>query len=177
MPSDDHVDRVRAQWAHARPDLDTEPIGVIARLGRAAHYIDRGHAEFFARHGLSRADWDVLASLRREGPPYTLSPTALYRALMRTSGAMSQRLARLEREGLIERTLDAADRRGIVVSLTEKGRKLVERIAADHLANERALLAPLSKKEQQALAALLRKLLVAYEAEQSDSSDRRPPGP
>jgi DNA-binding MarR family transcriptional regulator len=169
MPDDDHVERVRAQWARERPDLDTEPIAVIARLGRAAHYIDQGHAEFFGRHGLSRADWDVLASLRREGPPYRLSPTALYRALMRTSGAMSQRLARLEREGLIERTLDPADRRGIVVSLTEKGRKLVERIAADHLANERKLLAHLSKKEQQTLATLLRKLLVAYEAEQSTS--------
>jgi DNA-binding MarR family transcriptional regulator len=177
LPNDDHVDRVRAQWARERPDLDTEPIGVIARLGRAAHYIDHGHTEFFGRHGLSRADWDVLACLRSEGPPYTLSPTALYRALMRTSGAMSQRLARLEREGLIGRTLDPADRRGIVVRLTAKGRKLVERIAADHLANERELLAPLSKKEQQALAALLRKLLVAYEQEQSSSSDRRPSGP
>jgi DNA-binding MarR family transcriptional regulator len=172
MPTNDHVDRVRAQWARERPDLDTEPVAVIARLGRAAHYVDQGHAEFFKRHGLSRADWDVLASLRREGPPYTLSPTALYRALMRTSGAMSQRLARLEGEGLIERTLDPGDRRRIVVRLTDKGREVSDRIAADHLANERELLAPLSKKEQQALAALLRKLLVAYEEEQSSASDR-----
>jgi DNA-binding MarR family transcriptional regulator len=172
MPTNDHVDRVRAQWARERPDLDTEPVAVIARLGRAAHYVDQGHAEFFKRHGLSRADWDVLASLRREGPPYTLSPTALYRALMRTSGAMSQRLARLEREELIERTLDPGDRRGIVVRLTDKGREVSDRIAADHLANERELLAPLSKKEQRALAALLRKLLVAYEEEHSSASDQ-----
>jgi DNA-binding MarR family transcriptional regulator len=172
MPTNDHVDRVRAQWARERPDLDTEPVAVIARLGRAAHYVDHGHAEFFKRHGLSRADWDVLASLRREGPPYTLSPTALYRALMRTSGAMSQRLARLEREELIERTLDPGDRRGIVVRLTDKGREVSDRIAADHLANERELLAPLSKKEQRALAALLRKLLVAYEEEHSSASDQ-----
>ena len=167
MPTADHVDRVRDQWARERPDLDTEPIGVIARLGRAAHYIDHGHAEFFNRHGLSRADWDVLASLRREGRSYSLSPTALYRALMRTSGAMSQRLARLERQGLIQRRLDPADRRGIVVSLTPKGRRLVDRIAADHLANERQLLAPLSREDREALSALLRKLLLAYEAEQS----------
>jgi DNA-binding MarR family transcriptional regulator len=165
MTESDHVDRSRAQWARERPDLDTEPIAVIARLGRAAHYVDQGHAEFFTRHGLSRADWDVLASLRREGPPFSLSPTALSRALMRTSGAMSQRLARLERQGLIERSLDPADRRGIVVSLTAKGRRLVERIAAEHLANERELLAPLSRNEQKALAALLKKLLLAYEAE------------
>jgi DNA-binding MarR family transcriptional regulator len=168
MPTNDHIDRVRAQWAREHPELDTGPISVVARLGRAAHYIDQGHAEFFGRHGLSRADWDVLASLRREGAPYSLSPTGLYRALMRTSGAMSQRLARLEREGLIERRLDPADRRGIVVTLTTKGRRLVDRLAADHLANERRLLAPLSKKDQEALAGLLKKLLLAYEAEPND---------
>jgi DNA-binding MarR family transcriptional regulator len=166
MTESDHVDRVRAAWAREQPDLDTEPVAVIARLGRVAHYIDQGHAEFFDRQGLSRADWDVLASLRREGPPYSLSPTALYRGLMRTSGAMSQRLASLEREGLIERRLDPGDRRGIVVSLTTRGRKLVERLAVGHLANERRLLAPLSRKEQETLAALLKTLLLAYEAEQ-----------
>lgn len=165
MAEADHVDRVRAQWAREQPDLDTEPIAVIARLGRAAHYVDQGHAKFFDRHGLSRADWDVLASLRREGPPYSLSPTALSRALMRTSGAMSQRLASLERQRLIQRRLDPADRRGIVVSLTAKGRKLVERIGADHLDNERQLLAPLSEQERETLAALLKKLLLVYEAE------------
>jgi DNA-binding MarR family transcriptional regulator len=166
MADRDHVDRVRAQWAREQPQLDTRPLNVVARLGRAAHYVDQGHADFFARHGLSRADWDVLASLRREGPPYSLSPTALYRALMRTSGAMSQRLARLERQGLIERELDPADRRGIVVELTAKGRELVERIAEEHLANERRLLEPLSNREQDALAALLKKLLLAYEHEE-----------
>lgn len=166
MAERDHVDRVRAQWAREQPELDTDPIAVIARLGRAARYVDQGHADFFGQQGLSRADWDVLASLRREGPPFSLSPTALYRALMRTSGAMSQRLASLERQGLIERRLDPADRRGIVVSLTAKGRRVVDRIAAEHLANERKLLAPLSRREQEALAALLKKLLLAYEAEQ-----------
>src|SRR5919198_3593389 len=164
MAERDHVDRVRAQWARERPELQTDPVAVIARLGRVARYVDQGHAAFFARHGLSRADWDVLASLRREGPPFSLSPTELYRPLMRTSGAMSQRLASLERQGLIERKLDPADRRGIVVSLTAKGRRLVDRIAAEHLANERRLLAPLSRADQETLAALLKKLLLAYEA-------------
>ena len=145
---------------------------MVARLGRAARYVDQGHAEFFDQHGLSRADWDVLASLRREGPPYSLSPTALSRALMRTSGAMSQRLASLERKGLIERRLDPTDRRGVVVSLTAEGRQLVDRIGAEHLANQRRLLAPLSEREQRELAALLKKLLLAYEAEQPSPSDR-----
>src|SRR5919108_2430606 len=163
----DHVDSVRAQWARERPDLDTQPVAVIARLGRAARFVDQGLAEFFAEHHLSRADWDVLASLRRSGPPYSLSPTNLYRALMRTSGAMSQRLESLERKGLIERALDATDRRAVVVKLTAKGRKLVDDVAGEHLANERRLLAPLSRKEQKELAALLKKLLLAYERERN----------
>src|SRR5262245_1191508 len=166
MTDRDHVDRVREQWARQHPELDTRPLAVIARLGRAARYADQGLADFFAQHGLSRADWDVLASLRREGPPYSLSPTALYRGLMRTSGAMSQRLASLERKGLVERGLDPTDRRGVVVTLTAEGRGLVDRIGADHLANERRLLAPLTGDEQDTLAALLRKLLIAYESEQ-----------
>jgi DNA-binding MarR family transcriptional regulator len=167
MAEMDHVDRVRAQWARERPDLDTRPAAVIARLGRAAHTTDRSLSGFFGRHGLSRADWDVLASLRREGPPFSLSPTELSRALMRTTGAMSQRLASLERAGLITRTLDPSDRRGIVVTLTPQGRTLVDDIAADHLANERRLLAPLSAEEAQQLAGLLKKLLLAYEAEEA----------
>ena len=172
MTGSDHVDSVRAQWARERPELDTRPVAVIARLGRAARSVDQGLAEFFAEHDLSRADWDVLASLRRSGPPYSLSPTNLYRALMRTSGAMSQRLESLERKGLIERALDATDRRAVVVKLTAKGRKLVDDVAAEHLANERGLLAPLSRKEQKELAALLKKLLLAYERERNV-----PPGP
>jgi DNA-binding MarR family transcriptional regulator len=169
----DHVDRVRAQWARERPELDTQPIAVIARLGRAAHSTDLALAQFFGRHGLSRADWDVLASLRREGPPYSLSPTALSRALMRTTGAMSQRLASLERKDLVARALRPADRRGVVVKLTTKGRELVDEIAADHLANERNLLAGLSAKEQELLASLLKKLLLSYES--TDASPRQPP--
>src|SRR5215469_1618512 len=92
----DHVDRVRAQWAAARPDLDTAPVAVIARLGRAAAYVDAGINAGLARFGLTREAWDVLASLRRAGPPYRLSPTQLYLALMRSSGAMTHRLAGLE---------------------------------------------------------------------------------
>jgi len=160
----DHVDRLLAQWARAEPRLDTRPAGVIGRIGRVARYQDRGLAEVFGRHGLSRADFDVLASLRRAGPPHALSPSALSEAVMRSSGAMSQRLASLEREGLVRRSMDPADRRAVVVTLTPRGRRLVEAVAGEHLANERRLLAPLGADEQEALAGLLRKLLLAYEA-------------
>lgn len=162
----DHVDRVLGQWARVRPDLDTTPVAVVARLGRAAAYVSAGIDACLEEFGLSRAGWDVLASLRRTGPPHRLSPTELYVALMRSSGAMTHRLHHLERDGLITRIPDPDDARGMLVELTRRGKVLVDRIAPLHVDNERALLAPLSNEEQQNLAQLLRKLLLAYEHQQ-----------
>ncbi|HEX3426698.1 MAG TPA: MarR family transcriptional regulator [Acidimicrobiales bacterium] len=159
----DHVDRVLAQWARVRPELDLTPMAVIARLGRAAAYLDAGINAGLSGFGLSRASWDVLASLRRSGPPYRKSPTELYLALMRTSGAMTHRLARLERSGLIRRVPDPGDGRGLLVELTVKGVQLVDRAAPAHLNNERALLASLSADDQAELARLLRTLLRSFE--------------
>jgi DNA-binding MarR family transcriptional regulator len=164
---DDHVDHVRALWEQVRPDLDTSSVAVIARLGRAAAYLDAGINERLADFGLTRNSWDVLASLRRTGPPYRLSPTELYRALMRSSGAMTHRLGELERAGLITRVPDPADGRGLLVELTPKGLELVDRVAPAHLERERELLAPLTEHEQATLAALLRKRLRAFEQTQS----------
>jgi DNA-binding MarR family transcriptional regulator len=162
---EDHVDRVIAQWALERPDLDLAPVAVVARLGRAARYVDHGLESEFAAHGLSRASWDVLASLRRAGSPYRLSPTELYRALMRTSGAITHRMLRLERAGLIRRLPEPRDGRSMLVELTAEGRRLVDRVAPLHLENERRLLSPLTEREAIELARLLKKLLLAYEAE------------
>jgi DNA-binding MarR family transcriptional regulator len=162
----DHVDRVLAQWADVRPELETTPVAVVARLGRATAYIDAGLNSRLAEFGLTRAAWDVLASLRRSGPPYRLSPTQLYLALMRSSGAMSHRLAGLELAGLVRRVADPQDGRGLLVELTPEGVALVDRVAPLHLDNERALLAALSEAEQRTLAELLRKLLHALERKQ-----------
>ncbi len=162
----DHVDRVLAQWAEARPDLDTAPAAIVARLGRVAAYLDAAVNARLADHGLTRGSWDVLASLRRAGPPYRLSPTQLYRALMRSSGAMTHRLARLERAGLVRRVPDPNDGRGMLVELTRKGVALVDRVAPVHLDNEGALLEALSEGEREKLADVLRKLLRGFEREQ-----------
>ena len=154
-----------AQWSAIRPDVDTTPIGVIARLGRVTAFIDAGVNSKLGEFGLTREGWDVLASLRREGPPYRLSPTQLYMSLMRSSGAMTHRLAALERAGLVKRLADPDDGRGILVALTAKGVRLVDRVAPEHVANERRLLAALTDGERSELAGLLRKLLAAYERE------------
>jgi len=150
-----------------RPDLDTAPLGLVARLGRAAAFVDAGVNAGLARFGLTRESWDVLASLRRAGPPFQLSPTDLYIGLMRSSGAMTHRLAQLESEGLIRRVTDPTDRRSLLVRLTRKGVALVDRVAAQHLDNERHLLASLSSAQQAQLVGLLRELLVSFERDVS----------
>jgi DNA-binding MarR family transcriptional regulator len=165
----DHVDEVLAEWRRERPGLDLAPVAVVARVGRAAALLDRGLNANFAGFGLNRTSWDVLASLRRAGAPYRRSPTELYRALMRTSGAMTHIVDRLEQDGIVERLPDPADRRGLLVGLTRKGRALVDRVGPRHLETERRMLAPLTKQEQAELARLLRKLLIGLEADVLDA--------
>jgi DNA-binding MarR family transcriptional regulator len=159
----DHVDHVLRQWAAVRPDLDVSPVAVIARLGRAAAYLDAGINSRLRDFGLNRESWDVLASLRREGPPHRLSPTRLYLALMRSSGAMTHRVLGLERAGLVRRIPDPDDGRGVLVELTGRGLALVDRVAPEHLANEHRLIAALTPAQQRELVALLRRLLSALE--------------
>lgn len=159
----DHVDRVRAEWAAEWPELDTWPIEIVARIGRLGHFLDTGLDEVFAHYGLAREAFDVLAALRRSGHPHELSPTDLYDRLMRTSGAVTNRLHRLESAGLITRVPDPLDGRSRRVRLTARGHKLVDAVAAPHLDNERRLLRGLSTEEQATLARLLKKLLVSLE--------------
>lgn len=170
----DHVDGVLAEWRKERPGLDTTPVAVIARIGRAAALLDRGMNANFARHQINRTDWDVLASLRRIGPPYQRSPTELYRALMRTSGGITHIVDRLADDGLVERIPNPADRRGLFIRLTRKGRALVDRAGPSHLDTERGILAPLTKREQAELARLLRKLLIGLEQEFADNLTHPP---
>lgn len=153
-----HVDRVLEQWARERPDLDVSPMAVIGRLSRVSRRFDAELADTFAAHGLDGAAFDVLATLRRSGPPYTLTPKELTASSMVTSSAIAQRLNRLEAQGLVRRSPHAADGRGKEVALTEAGRTVVDGALPDHLATEQRLLAALSTTEAQTLAALLAKL-------------------
>src|SRR6478735_332638 len=159
----DAVDRIAEQWARERPDLDVGPMLVIGRLHRLAELLDQGLRPVFAEAGLGNGDFDVLASLRRTGAPYRLSPTQLAATTMVTSGAVTKRVDRLERQGLVERTVSADDARGRVVALTPEGREVQERLHPRHLANEDQLLAALDESERHQLAGLLSKLLVSLE--------------
>jgi DNA-binding MarR family transcriptional regulator len=159
----DHVDSIIAQWRRERPDLDPSPMGVIGRISRAERTLGRSLEAVFTQFGLNRGEFDVLATLRRSGPPFRLTPTGLFTDLMLSSGAMTNRLDRLEQAGLIVRTPDPADRRGILVGLTDHGRALVDAAVAAHLENEHRLLAALTLAEREQLAHLLRKLLQSQE--------------
>ncbi|RWP41517.1 MarR family winged helix-turn-helix transcriptional regulator [Mesorhizobium sp.] len=148
------------QWKRERPDLDVSPMAVLGRLNEASSLIGRERlAPLFARFGLQTGEFDVLATLRRSGPPYALTPTALYEATMVTSGAMTNRLDRLEKLGLIMRGPHPNDRRGIVVQLTAKGLTLIDEAVAAHVANEHEILSGLTRQEQDTLARLLEKLI------------------
>ncbi|WP_367135679.1 MarR family winged helix-turn-helix transcriptional regulator [Saccharothrix sp. HUAS TT1] len=155
----DHVDLVLGQWRAQRPDLDVSPMAVIGRLSRLARLVDGELGRTFARHDLDRPSFDVLATLRRSAPPHRLTPTELMRASMVTSGAVTQRLDRLEARGLVARTPNEHDGRGVVVALTDAGRELVDQVLPDHLATEDRLLGALTKRERAALADTLKQVL------------------
>lgn len=155
----DAVDVVLAQWRRERPDLDVWPMGIIGRISRLARILDRELRDFFSDHGLERWEFDVLATLRRSGPPYELTAGALNRAAMVTSGAITNRIDRMAAKGLVQRIPDEEDRRSVRVRLTERGLAKIEELVDLHVANEARLLAVLAPEQRDQLAGTLRALL------------------
>ncbi|WP_192251295.1 MarR family winged helix-turn-helix transcriptional regulator [Mesorhizobium silamurunense] len=156
----DRAAKAIEQWKRERPDLDVSPMAVIGRLSEAASLISRERlAPLFARFALQQGEFDVLATLRRSGAPYSLTPTELYEATMVTSGAMTARLDRLQKACLIRRGPHPSDRRGVVVQLTERGLALVDEALTAHVANEHTILAGLTSEDREVLAKLLAKLI------------------
>ena len=156
----DRAGKAIAQWSKERPDLDVSPMAVLGRLSEAASLVSHDRlAPLFARFGLRHGEFDVLATLRRSGPPFALSPTDLYEATMVTSGAMTARLDRLEKAGLIERGRHPEDRRGVMVRLTHKGKELIDEAVTAHVENERRILAGLTPEEKDTLIDLLDKVI------------------
>ncbi|MFE4215384.1 MarR family winged helix-turn-helix transcriptional regulator [Streptomyces sp. NPDC056844] len=151
----DHVARIQAEWARERPDLDVRPQAVIGRLHRLGALLTEQLCAVYRRHGLSEGEFDVLAALRRAGEPFERAPGELAAHTMVTTGAMTKRIDRLERDGLVTRRRSTADGRGRVVALTPAGRDLIDRAFGAHMRNERRLLDTLSPEEAAQLEALL----------------------
>ena len=161
----DEVDDLVAAWQAERPDLDVKPLQVLSRVSRLARHLDRARRAAFAGHDLEPWEFDVLAALRRQGPPYELSPGALLRTTLVTSGTMTNRVDKLEEAGLVHRRRDPEDKRGMLVTLTAAGQTRVDAALADLLESERALLATLPEDSRQTLADLLRILLAPLDAD------------
>jgi DNA-binding MarR family transcriptional regulator len=164
----DHVGRVHALWRREIPDVNLEGSAILARARRITLMARERIVPVLARHGLDGGEFYVLAALRRAGAPYALRPTELYRALMVSSGGMTDRLRRLEERGLVRRRPSQEDRRSMLVELTPEGRRLIERAWREDMELENELVAPLGSAERQQLAQLLERLARLLEKEQPE---------
>lgn len=163
MVSSDRVARAQQQWMRERPDLDSTPMLVIARLHRLAAHLTAELLPVYAQFGLGEGEFDVLATLRRTGEPYELAPGELARFTMVTTGAISKRLDRLEAAGLVSRRPSEADGRGRYVALTTAGRELIDEAYTAHLRNEARLVGALSPADRATLEGLLSQWLGEFE--------------
>lgn len=159
----DYVDYIRAQWTRENPELDTAPMGIVGRISRISQHLDQKLQHNYSRFGLNGGEFDVLATLRRAGLPFQMTPTQLFSSLMLSSGAMTNRLDRLEKLGLIKRAPNPNDRRGILVILTDKGVELMDSAYPAHIENEDQMIASLSNTERETFTKLLRKMLLSFE--------------
>lgn len=160
----DHVARIQQAWARERPDLDVRPQGVIGRLHRVGGHLTDQLRLVYRRYGLGEGDFDVLAALRRAGAPFERAPGELAEHTMVTTGAMTKRIDRLERDGLVTRRPSASDGRGRVVALTDAGRELIDRAFTEHMRNERRLLDQLTPEDAAQLEAILTRWLGSFES-------------
>lgn len=172
--SDDGVDRILDQWANERPDLDTEAMGILGRINRTSGAASGAMARTFNSHGITGADFDVLATLRRTGDPYELSPGELSDTLMLTSGGMTSRLKRLEEAGFLARSEDPVDGRARKVTLTVQGLELIDNALDAAVATQTRLLDALPQRRRQQLNDLLREALAAVSHEAA-LPERAPP--
>jgi len=162
--SQDRIDQILCQWQQESPQLDVSSLAVVGRILRIARLLEKQREMVLADYGLNVWSFDVLATLRRQGLPYQLKPTDLYRLLMLSSGAMTNRIDRLEHDGIVVRLRDASDRRSVIVQLTPKGVELTDQVMPVLFESEQRLLAQFGTPvETDTLVVLLRRFLVSLE--------------
>ncbi len=166
----DHVEKILAQWQQERPDLDIAPMGVIGRIKRLHDHLSLELNVVFSSHGLNAASFDVLATLRRSGSPYALSPSALISWTMVTSGTMTNRLNRLESKGLIERRPNPKDGRGFVIALSKKGLLLIDQVVTEHVKNQHRIMSGIDIETREQLNSILAAWLVELEEKKTSEN-------
>lgn len=159
----DGVDKIVAQWNRERPELDVEPMALIGRVMRIASHLSKGMGETLATYDLNGASFDLLATLRRSGAPYALSPTDLMTTMMITSGTMTNRIDQLVKRNFVERVANENDGRGFLIKLTGEGFDLIDEVVGAHVKTQTRLVSGFSKADQKTMNQLLSKLLQDYE--------------
>lgn len=162
-PKEDGLDRIVERWQQQGVTEDLIPMAVLGRIARLTKYIEVVLLQCHAEFGLGQGEFDVLATLRRSGKPFTLSPSQLYQSMMLSSGAMTSRLDRLENKGLIEREHSKEDRRGVHVSLTAEGKALIDKALPQHIQCQSALFAGVSVEDRPVLLQILKSWLNQFE--------------
>lgn len=157
----DVIDRLLDAWRAVRPDLDPSALALVGRVIVLAQHLEESVGKALAKHHLTLGQFDILATLRRQGPKGGLTPSELLRSVMLSSGGMTARLDKLAEAGLIARVADAEDRRKVVIELTAKGRRVIDAATATRFAEAKASLPPLDATEMETLASLLRRWLAA----------------
>jgi DNA-binding MarR family transcriptional regulator len=158
--AEDVVDRIQEAWRRERPGAPVGAMGVLTRIRLIAKLLNDDHRRAMAELGIDSATRDLLSSLRRAGAPYRATPSELARSTLISAGAVSQRLARAERDGFIRRQRSRDDGRVVFVELTAAGHELIERTVDTLLAHEEELLRALDGEQRDQLATLLRTLLL-----------------
>ncbi|TKE99401.1 MarR family transcriptional regulator [Vibrio kanaloae] len=159
----DAIDRVVEQWAKEKPELETEPMAMMGRIMRIAKYMETQVAEIHKKYDMKLGEFDVLATLRRSGKPYRLTPSELIGSMMLTSGAMTNRLDKLEAKGLISREHSKEDRRSVSVQLTKDGLILIDQMMTEHVEMQKKLVKSLSASQKKNTNQILKTWLSAYE--------------
>ncbi|TKF77378.1 MarR family transcriptional regulator [Vibrio kanaloae] len=159
----DAIDRVVEQWAKEKPELETEPMAMMGRIMRISKYMETQVAELHKKYDMKLGEFDVLATLRRSGKPYRLTPSELIGSMMLTSGAMTNRLDKLEAKGLISREHSKEDRRSVSVQLTKDGLILIDQMMTEHVEMQKKLVKSLSASQKKNTNQLLKTWLSAYE--------------
>jgi DNA-binding MarR family transcriptional regulator len=158
----DAIDAVIDQWGRVRPDVDLWPMHILGRIARLSRVLEKENKKFLAEHGLESFEFDVLTTLRRSGDPYELTASALLKATLVTSGAITNRIDRMEVKGLVERVRDHDDRRSVRIRLTSHGLEALDAIFGLHIANMERILQPLDQQTREQLASALRILLESF---------------
>ena len=159
----DRVDKIIAQWNEQRPDLDVTPMELVGRFKLITQHLSGEMDKTFAAHGLTHASFDVLATLRRSGPPFGFSPGDLLISTMVTSGTMTNRIDQLVKAGLVERIRNPDDGRSTIISLTDNGFAVVDEALTAHMKTQARLTSGLSREDSAALKKLLSKFLKGFE--------------